>query len=136
MKWDIDKALLALEPESCQGTALQRAVVDVKLLTTAPEAYRLRYGGGKIRPTAEELERGRVLLWCLSIGLSYAPKAMFYARTIRGAYLQAVRAVKESKLDSATPWGRQDFTPPKPRAKSRGSRAPRSRTGSPATPHG
>ena len=130
-KWNIDRDLLPLEPESCPGTSIERAIVDVKLITNPDPNYRLRYGGGKIVPTAKEIEQGHVRLWCLGIGYSYAAKAFFYDRTIRGAYLQARKAAKLSKLDAATPWGRQAFTPPKRKAKKRDRRDSRSRTGSP-----
>lgn len=133
-KWDIDRELKRLEPESCPGTTVERALVDVKLITS-PDT-RVRYGGGKIKLTPQEIERGHLTLWCLSIGLSYQPKAMFYDRTIRGAYLQARKAAKLGKLAAATPWGRQDFTPPKRKAKKLDRRRARSRTGSPATPPG
>jgi len=108
-KWDIDKELARLEPDSCPGTTIQRATLDVKLLTNP--AYKTRYGN--IEPTLDELNRGWVRTWCLAIGFEHAPKAFFYARSIRSAYLQARKAAKSDKLAEATPWGRQDFSPPK-----------------------
>lgn len=113
MKWDIDKALLSMEPSSCSGTLLQRVTLDVKLLTSATQAYREQYGADYIKPTAEELTSGFVKAWCLSIGFSNEPKASFYDRTIRGAYLQARRAISDGNLDAKTPWGRQAFQPPR-----------------------
>lgn len=136
MKWDIDRELARLEPESCPGTTLQRATLDVKLLTNGDPAYLARYGGGRIKPTPKELEQGWVRAWSLALGFDGQAKAFFYDRTIRGVYLQARKAAKLNKLAEATPWGRQAFIPPKPKAKNRGSRAPRSRTGSPAIPPG
>lgn len=133
-KWDIDRALREMEPESCKGTGVQRALLDVKLLSDP--VFKVRYGNGKIKATPEEIERGSLTVWCLSIGLSYAPKAMFYDRTIRGAYLQARKAIKLNKLAESTPWGRQDFSPPKRKAKKLDRRRARSRTAKPGTPPG
>lgn len=133
MKWDIDRALAELEPGSCPGTTIQRATLDINLLTNGDPAYLARYGG--LKPTQEEIQRGWVRVWCLLIGFEHMPKAMFYDRTIRGAYLQARKAAKSQSLAKSTPWGRQDFHPPK-RAKSSGRRAPRSRIGAPGSPPG
>ena len=121
-KWDIDRELARLEPDRCPGTTIQRATLDVKLLTNP--AYKSRYGN--IEPTMDELDRGWVRTWCLAIGFEGSPKAFFYARSIRSAYLQARKAAKTDKLAEATPWGRQDFSPPsrevRPRAGSKGNK--------------
>ncbi len=126
-KWDIDKSLKGMEPESCPGTTIQRVLLDVKLLTN-PET-KLLYG--KIVPTPAEVQQGCLNVWSVGIGFSYEPKAVFYGRTIREAFLQARRTVKLGKLDRHTPWGRQVFTPVLPKAKRRDRRSSRSRTVSP-----
>jgi hypothetical protein len=134
-KWNIDRALKSLEPESCPGTTVQRVLLDVKLLLDS--SYKVRYGS--IVPTAAEIDRGHLWVWCLSLGFAYAPKACFYGRTIRSAYLKARKAAKDGQLATFTPWGRQDFDPPKRAAKKmdrNAKRAPRSRTATPPTQPG
>jgi hypothetical protein len=110
-KWDIDRDLRGLEPETLAGTRIERAMVDVSWFSS--EHGRLMYGGGKVSPTFEELQNGYVLLWCVSIGFACTAKASFYDRTIRRAYLQARKAAQLGRLDRATTWGRQSFVPPK-----------------------
>jgi hypothetical protein len=130
-KWDIDRELLRVEPESCPGTTIQRVMLDVKFLTNANAKTRAQFGGGRIKPTAEELERGWIRAWCLAVGAEHLPKAFFYDRTIRGAYLQARKALKKSARNDLTLEGRQDFTPSPKKAKKLDRRRSRLRTGSP-----
>ncbi len=106
-RWDIDRELKPLEPGSCPGTTITRALVETKLLTDP--STKGRYGN--IVPTSAELERGHMHLWTVALGYSYEAKAFFYGRTIRGAFLQARRAAKLGALANFTPWGRQKFTP-------------------------
>jgi hypothetical protein len=126
-KWDIDRNLKLLEPESAPGTIVQRCIVDVKLLVNTDT--KARYGN--IVPTSEEIERGHLLLWSLGIGYAGQPKSFFYARTIRKAFLQARKAAKASQLSEHTTWGWQAFTPSLSKAKKPSRQSSKSQTVSP-----
>ncbi len=110
MKWDIDKALTPLEPESCSGTTITRAYLD--------EVYLIKEGL-KPLPTDRTDRDGRVVgatVWCLALGHSYGAKAFIYGRTIRQCYLRAKKIIAAGKLAESTPWGVQAFTPRKRKA--------------------
>lgn len=126
-KWDIDRELPRMEPDSCPGTSIERIMVGVDLL----KSTKTRAVYGNVRPTPEELAHGHVKMWCLGLGYSYMARAFFYDRTIRGAYLQARKAMKAKNLAAHTPWGRQDFTPSPKKAKKLDRRRSRSRTAKP-----
>jgi hypothetical protein len=80
----------------------------------------------RIKPTADQLEKGGGFVWCLALGFSTRPKALFYAHTIREAFLKANRAAKKQTLGQHTPWGEQPFTPTvRRRAKVRRGESPR-----------
>jgi hypothetical protein len=108
MKWDIDRELRRLEPETAAGTTINRVLMDV--------ASMKRNG---VEPTAEHLANGCGTIWVVGLGFIQEPKAFFYAQTIRKAFLKARQAYKASRLAEHTPWGTQPFRP-KPRR--RGSR--------------
>jgi hypothetical protein len=139
-KWDIDKALASMEPSSAPGTTIQRALVDTKLVLSDNLQTRAQFGNGRIKLTPEEIQQGYVRLWSLAIGGVDQPKAFFHDRTIRGAYLQARKLVKQGKLAKAIPWGRQLFTlPAQKKAKPRDKRHPQAKKkqqsdGSPSRP--
>ena len=128
-KWNIDRELSLLEPDS-PGTTIQRATVDVKLLTNPDPSYRAQFGKHVL--TDEEIQQGWVRMWCLSVGRDGCPKAFFYDRTIRKAFLRARKAAKEGLLEEVI--GRQ--VAPKRKAKSRDQRGARSRIESPGSPPG
>jgi hypothetical protein len=121
MKWDIDKALEVLEPMTLKGTSIQRCLVGVELLGVKAGATPYQEPYRHIKPTSEEVARGHVTLWSLGVGYASMPKAFFYGRTIREAYLQAFRAMKTSTLAKHTPWGKQAFVPEK-KVKTKGPR--------------
>lgn len=125
-KWDIDRALRELEPEEAPGTAIQRVLLDVKLITNGDAACVRRYGNGRIKPTAEEIASGSVCVWSIVIGGLGKRKAFFYDRTIRGGYLQARRAVKLERIGNPAEdrlLGPLDLGLPKRKAKPRHKRA-------------
>lgn len=94
MKWDIDKALASMEPESCPGTSITRVYMDL----TALRKY-------EIRLTKAMIANRGGNVWCIGLGRSYQAKAFFYGSTIRRAFLRAQRAFKEGHLSMHTPWG-------------------------------
>jgi hypothetical protein len=84
MKWDIDKALKALEDSDVCGTAITRVVLS------SVELLEHKLG----RLTAEERSNGYAPLWCLGLGRSDQRKVFIYGRTIRAAHLRARKVVK------------------------------------------
>lgn len=83
MKWDIDKALKALEGEGVPGTIFSRTLLyDADTIRRA-----------NIKGSEEEVKHG-VVVWTLGIGRAQTPKFFVYGRTIRTAYLQARRIIK------------------------------------------
>lgn len=100
MRWDPDRELAKFEPERCRGTSFTRVYLSADLF----EQY-------KVKLTPQQVERGGGDVWCLSLGLSYAPKAFFYGQTMREAFLKARKAAKKEELAAHTPWGVQDFKP-------------------------
>lgn len=106
MKWDIDKALRALEDSTVPGTSVGRVVLSgVELMER--EVGRL---------TAEEREKGYVLVWCLGLGKTYERKVFVYGRTIRAAHLRARKVVKTMTPDEREFYGVKG---PKARARPR-----------------
>jgi len=90
MKWDIDKALKALEDGSrISGTTVSRIQIS-------GEDHALKFG---IRFTAAERERGCAFVWCLALGIIQLPKLFFYDREIHGAYIKAKKAIKNLSDD-------------------------------------
>ncbi len=59
VKWDIDRALRDMEPESCPGTTLKRIYIPIEAMPR---------DGVKIRP--EDTKKGGANVWCLSLGHS------------------------------------------------------------------
>ncbi len=112
-RWDIDRDLRPLEPDTLKGTSFQRVLVETKLITNpmAKSEISRRRDFGHIKLSREELTKESVMLWSLGIGYAGQPKAFFYGTTIRQAYLEARKAVKLQKLAQHTPWERQAFTP-------------------------
>lgn len=101
MKWDIDKVLKDFEPESAPGTIITRTIMDVLLLR--------KHG---IKPTEKEGDQGFAVVWSVGLGSMQSPKAFFYGRTIRGAFLRARQVAKmKGGFEAATPWGAQTFQP-------------------------
>jgi hypothetical protein len=100
MKWDIDRELRCLEPETAKGTTIQRLLVGIDFMERHD-----------IKPTAAEIANGCGMIWSVGLGFSHQPKAFFYAQTIRKAFLKARRAYKANRLDKHTPWGVQPFQP-------------------------
>ena len=88
MKWDIDKALLALEASGSPGSVLERVLVnpeDTPLLTSLKL---------KVPPKVKNQNLQLVPVWCLGLGKSAQRKIFFHAWTIREAYLRARRGLK------------------------------------------
>ena len=132
-RWDIDRDLRLLEPDTLKGTSLQRILVDTKLITNpmAKSETARRRDFGHIRLTRKELTEQSIMLWCLGVGYAGMPKAFFYGTTIRQAYLEARKAVKLQKLAQHTPWERQDFTPSlRKRPKRKEKKGPRTKSDS------
>jgi hypothetical protein len=94
VKWDIDKALVDMEPESCKGTRFERILMQCSLL---------KQNG--MEPTAAEKRDGFSPVWCLSLGRAHEPKFFIYARTMRAVYLRARKLMKAGHFGSPTPWG-------------------------------
>jgi hypothetical protein len=91
MKWDIDKALAALTTTGDQlGTSLT-PVVHSDLATLK---------GTGIPVSAQDREKGYVVLWCLSLGHVNGRKLFTYGRTIREAYLRARKVVRSLPAES------------------------------------
>lgn len=85
MKWDIDKALKALELDYIvPGTSFNRVLLDVSLMEEKG-----------LKPTAQEKGRECIRVWSMGIGRLLEAKEFFYARTIREAYLKARRFLKK-----------------------------------------
>lgn len=84
-KWDIDKALLAVEASLIPGTSISRVTLSgVELMEREL---------GKLRD--EERQKGYVAVWSLGLGRLHEPKRFIYGRTIREAYLRARRVLKK-----------------------------------------
>lgn len=84
MKWDIDRALTALEDTGAAGTSISR--VDIM---GADEMERLL---GNVTDT-ERAKEG-ILVWCIALGALRGPKLFIYGRTIRAAYLRARKVIR------------------------------------------
>jgi len=108
MKWDIDRELRRLEPETAAGTTINRVLADI--------ASMKQHG---VEPTPAQLANGCGTIWVVGLGFIHQPKAFFYAQTIRKAFLKARQAYKASRLDEQTPWGTQPF---RPKLRQRGGR--------------
>jgi hypothetical protein len=92
MKWDIDKAIRALETSNGPGTVLERVVInpqDVGLLAILDL---------KLTPKqwakAEKENLQTAVVWAFGIGRLAQRKLFFHAWTIREAYLKARRKLK------------------------------------------
>lgn len=112
MKWDIDRELRRLEPETAAGTTINRVLSDLAAMK--------RHG---VEPTPEQVAKGCGTIWVVGLGFIHEPKAFFYAQTIRKAFLKARKAYKASRLAEHTPWGSQPFRP-KPRQRRGRERRP------------
>lgn len=85
MKWNIDKALTALESSNLPGTSVQRVTVSgVELLE--------QHLGKELRD--EDRQRGYAHLWCLGLGRESHRKLFIYGYEIRTAYLRARRVMR------------------------------------------
>ncbi len=113
MKWDIDRELSRLEPETAAGTTIQRVLMEV--------ATMVRHG---VEPTPLQKQRGFATVWVVGLGFLNEPKAFFYAQTIRKAFLKARKAYKASRLAEHTPLGTQPFRPKPLDRRARRSRRP------------
>ena len=82
MKWDIDKALRALECD-VPGTSISRVMADVPFM---------ELHGFKV--TDQERARGGSLIWGIALGRLMEPKSFFYGRGIREAYLRARKFIR------------------------------------------
>lgn len=98
MKWDIDKAISAMEATGGPGSVIERILVN-------PENQGVLANLGlKVSPAlkakAKEQNLQLVPVWAFGIGKSAQRKLFFHAWTIREAYLKARRALKTmSKSD-------------------------------------
>lgn len=87
MKWDIDKAIRALENSGISGTGVNRVFCS--------DRHTMERLG--VRPRKGEEQ---ALLWCIGFGKIPSSKAEFHDHTIRGAYLRARKAIRKfSKLE-------------------------------------
>lgn len=95
MKWDIDKALKALEGEGFPGTVICRVLLsggDIIQRSNIP------------KPTEKELEFG-VKAWSLGLGRAQSPKFFVFGRSIRSAYLQARKIIKKMNPKAREAYG-------------------------------
>ena len=95
MKWDIDKALRALEDSQIPGTTVSRVFL---------------YGTETMEraglvPTAEELTKDSIFAWCLALGKIQERKLFVYGRTIRSAYLKARKIIKSLSAEDLAFFG-------------------------------
>lgn len=74
MKWDIDRALAALENSGAAGTTLSR--VDLMGADVMERAL------GKI--TDDERAREGILVWCIALGALRGPKQPVLLEVLRG----------------------------------------------------
>lgn len=84
MKWDIDKALIALEASGIAGTTLTRVMVS------GEDMMKEKIG----RITDEERAQGYAKVWCLALGKLDERKLFVYDHTIHSAYLKARKVVR------------------------------------------
>ncbi len=84
MKWDIDKALVPLEPELSKGTALTRVLLSFD---------ELRRLGFKVKPETA----GFTEAWCLTLGKTRGPKLAYYGFGIHEAFLKAKKDIRRLK---------------------------------------
>lgn len=85
MKWDIDKALEALEDSGIAGTTFTRAMVETEALIQEKLGH----------VTAAERAKGYAKVWCLGLGKMNERKLFIYGRTIRSACLRARIIVRQ-----------------------------------------
>ncbi len=93
MKWDIDKAILALEAAGGPGTVLERILINPE-----DEAVQKTLGlklSVADRAKAKKMGQQLVAAWAMGVGKSATRKLFFYAWTIREAYLMARRGLKK-----------------------------------------
>jgi len=97
-KWNIDKSIVRLEPDSAPGTSIERVLMDTGVMKTRG-----------LKPTSKQSLEGQGVVWCMGVGFLGQPKAYFYGQTIREAFLRARKAAKKDRLAEHTPWGSQAF---------------------------
>lgn len=86
MKWDIDKAIAALEDSTIAGTLMGRVTISgVELLE--------QHLGKTLRK--EDRERGYAKVWCLTLGKENERKLFIYGYNLHTACLKARRIVRE-----------------------------------------
>lgn len=84
MKWDIDKAIRALENADAPDTSVNYVYTDI--------AFAESHG---VKPTAEQRQRNGARLCCLAMGRTHASKIFAYGQTFREAYLKMRAAIKK-----------------------------------------
>ncbi len=98
MKWNIDKAIEALEGTPAPGSVIERVLVnpdDAELLGN----LKLKLTPA-IRSRVNNENLQLVPVWCFGVGKLAQRKLFFHGWTIREAYLLARRSLKEmSKSD-------------------------------------
>jgi len=95
MKWDIDKALTALEDSQIPGTTISRVFLyGVEIMDRAG-----------IVPTAEELAKDSIQAWCLALGRIQEHKLFIHGRTLRAAYLKARKVIKKLSSEELVHYG-------------------------------
>lgn len=94
MKWDIDKALRALEHLETSGTSLDRILVRLD------DTEGIKRLGLVTKKTS-----GYSTVWALGLGKLSQRKLFFHGWTIREAYLKARKAVKKMPSDDLVWYG-------------------------------
>lgn len=89
MKWDIDRALEALEDSGIAGTTFTRVMVETEAL--------IQEKLGHI--TDEERAKGYAKVWCLGLGKMNERKLFIYGRTIHSTYLRARIIIKRLTVE-------------------------------------
>jgi hypothetical protein len=105
-KWDIDKALRALEASMIPGTSIIRV--------TLGGAELMQRELGEL--TDEERQNDFANVWSLGLGRLNERHRFIYARTIREAYLRARRILKEMSPEEKAFFGVQAPKKPGPKA--------------------
>lgn len=96
MRWDVDKALRALEDSIIPGTGFQRVTMSgLEMLE--------EHLGKELRD--EDRKRGYAHLWCLGLGCQTQRKLFVYGYTVRTAYLRARKIVRKLPQEDLTLFG-------------------------------
>lgn len=85
MRWDIDKAIEALEESGISGTLMQRVTVSGAELLEQHLGKALR---------DEDRARGYARVWCLGLGKENERKLFIYGYRLHTAFLKARQVVR------------------------------------------